>query len=105
MSGCLVQYEHAVDSFQEAERLDPDFAMAYWGEAMTHTHALWNQTSPKTRVRLGKLAATPEARAAKAATAREKGHLTRPKVFGPARRARHRLPPGDGRDVEGVPGR
>ena len=81
----LFEYEHAADSFRDAERLDPDFAMAYWGEAMTHTHALWNQDKPENaREALAKLAATPEARAAKARTAREKAYFdAAEKLFGP----------------------
>ena len=80
----LFEYEHAAESFREAERLDPDFAMAYWGEAMTHTHALWNQDKPKdARAALAKLAATPQARAAKAGTARERAYLdAAEKLFG-----------------------
>ena len=36
-------YPEARDRFQQAQRLDPGFAMAYWGEAMTHEHGLWEQ--------------------------------------------------------------
>lgn len=36
-------YEEAVDEFREASRIDPDFMMAYWGEAMTFNHPLWNE--------------------------------------------------------------
>jgi hypothetical protein len=34
----LLQYPDAAHAFRAAEQLDPSFAMAYWGEAMTHTH-------------------------------------------------------------------
>ena len=72
----LFEYQHAADSFREAERLDPDFAMAYWGEAMTHTHPVWNEDDrDAAQAALAKLAATPAARAAKAPTAREKAYL------------------------------
>ena len=30
--------------FVEAQKADPGFAMAYWGEAMTYNHAVWQQT-------------------------------------------------------------
>jgi len=30
------EYRDAAAAFREAQELDPDFAMAYWGEAMTH---------------------------------------------------------------------
>lgn len=36
-------YPEARDHFQKARKLDPGFTMAYWGEAMTHDHPLWNQ--------------------------------------------------------------
>jgi tetratricopeptide (TPR) repeat protein len=34
-------YEEARDEFRQASRLDPDFMLAYWGEAMTFNHPLW----------------------------------------------------------------
>jgi hypothetical protein len=34
-------YPVALDEFRAAAQLEPDFAMAYWGEAMTHNHPLW----------------------------------------------------------------
>ena len=37
------EYEDARDVFRQARSLDPDFVMAYWGEALTHEHPLWNQ--------------------------------------------------------------
>ncbi|MGB3543127.1 hypothetical protein [Rubrivirga sp.] len=37
------EYVDARDAFQEARRLDPDFAMAAWGEAMTHNHPIWQR--------------------------------------------------------------
>ena len=70
------QYPQAAAAFQRAESLDPDLAMAYWGEAMTHNHPVWQQQDLlAARAALAKLAATPEARAAKAPTQREKSYL------------------------------
>jgi tetratricopeptide (TPR) repeat protein len=70
------QYPQAAEAFQHAESLDPNFAMAYWGEAMTHNHTVWQQQDlPAARAALAKLGATPEARAAKAGTLREKAYL------------------------------
>jgi tetratricopeptide (TPR) repeat protein len=59
--------------------------MAYWGEAMTATHPIWNQDNPAAgRAALAKLGATPEARAAKATTPREKAWLGAVEaLFGP----------------------
>jgi tetratricopeptide (TPR) repeat protein len=37
------EYEDALEYFREATKLDPDFAMGYWGEAMTHNHPLWSE--------------------------------------------------------------
>ncbi len=81
----VYEYPRAEKAFQQAEKLDPDFAMAYWGEAMTATHPIWNQDNPAAgRAALAKLGATPEARAAKAGTAREKAWLGAVEaLFGP----------------------
>ncbi|HEY4572589.1 MAG TPA: hypothetical protein VIJ26_01450, partial [Thermoanaerobaculia bacterium] len=37
------EYEDAAAEFHKAQGIDPGFAMAYWGEAMTHTHPVWMQ--------------------------------------------------------------
>ncbi len=37
------EYEDAATQFRAAQKIDPGFAMAYWGEAMTHNHPLWLQ--------------------------------------------------------------
>lgn len=67
------QYEDAIDAFQQAEKADPTFALAYWGEAMAHNYSLWSeQQTDDARAALAKLGTTPEARAGKAKTAREK---------------------------------
>ena len=36
-------YEEAVEAFRESTKVDPDFAMGYWGEAMTYNHPLWSE--------------------------------------------------------------
>ena len=70
------EYPSALKEFREAERLDPGFAMAYWGEAMTYTHPVWDQQdADAARAALAKLAPTPAARLAKAPTDREKAYL------------------------------
>ncbi len=70
------EYEDAADEFREAQERDPDFAMAYWGEAMTHNHPIWMQVNTeKARAVLNRLAPDAEARLAKAPTAREKAYL------------------------------
>ena len=37
------EYEPAAEAFREAQKADPAFALAYWGEAMTFNHPLWQQ--------------------------------------------------------------
>lgn len=70
------QYGEAAESFRAAQKADPAFVMAYWGEAMTYTHPVWNeQDLTAARAVLARLAPTPEARAAKAPTARERAWL------------------------------
>ena len=62
-------------AFVEAQKADPNFAMAYWGEAMTFNHAVWQRTSPDlAKAALNKLAPA-EARRAKATTEKEKDWL------------------------------
>lgn len=69
----LFEYQSAEKSFQQAQKIDPGFVMAYWGEAMTATHPVWNQQNMALgRSALAKLAATPKARAEKAKTGKEK---------------------------------
>ena len=34
-------YPVALDEFREATRLEPDFMMGCWGEAMAHNHPIW----------------------------------------------------------------
>jgi len=71
------EYDDAREAFIEAQKADPGFAMAYWGEAMTFNHPVWQRTSPDlARTALAKLAATPDARRAKAATEKEKDWLS-----------------------------
>ncbi|MGD9585070.1 MAG: hypothetical protein AB7V26_15570, partial [Lysobacterales bacterium] len=72
----LFEYERARVEFQQAERLQPDFAMAYWGEAMTHNHPIWDQRDTvAAEAVLTRLGATPAERAAKAGSAREREFL------------------------------
>jgi tetratricopeptide (TPR) repeat protein len=70
------EYDAARKSFQAAEQIDPSFAMAYWGEALSYNQTLWGeQDLDAARAALAKLAPTPEERAAKAGTARERGYM------------------------------
>ncbi len=70
------EYDFAASDFREAEKIDHNFAMAYWGEAMTFNHPVWNQQDRDAALAaLNKLGPTPEARLAKAPTEREKDYL------------------------------
>ncbi|HEX7251656.1 MAG TPA: hypothetical protein VF376_02160, partial [Thermoanaerobaculia bacterium] len=71
------EFDDAADEFREAEKIEPGFAMAYWGEAMTFNHPLWmEQNREEALEALQKLAPTREERLAKAPTEREKGYLS-----------------------------
>lgn len=70
------EYARARRAFQEASRIAPGFALAYWGEAMTHDHRIWGEQDQKAGLAaLARLGATPAERRAKAATTREKMYL------------------------------
>jgi tetratricopeptide (TPR) repeat protein len=72
----LFEYRSAEDAFRRAQELDPAMAMAYWGEAATYIHPVWNQQDMDLgRAALAKLAPTPAGRAATARDARERGFL------------------------------
>ena len=69
-------YEDAIDSFRAAQKIDPSFALAYWGEAMSFSQPVWFfEEVEKGRAALAKLAPTAEARIAKAKTPREQGFM------------------------------
>jgi tetratricopeptide (TPR) repeat protein len=57
------EYDAAVEAFREAERIDPAFAMAYWGEAMCFNQPLWfNENLDKAHDALRRLEAAARAR-------------------------------------------
>src|SRR5919201_2814811 len=70
------EYDDAIAPFREAQRIDPGFALAYWGEAMCYNQPLWyNENLEKARAALTRLGPTRDARQAKMKTEREKGYL------------------------------
>ncbi|MDA0329441.1 MAG: hypothetical protein O2958_10585 [Gemmatimonadetes bacterium] len=70
------EFEDAAQAFRDAQSKDPSFALAYWGEAMTYNHPLWQQQDkPAAMAALGRYAPTPEARRAKAPTPREAAYM------------------------------
>ena len=69
-------WKQAIEQFRAAQAIDPDFAMAYWGETLSYNHPLQPEANAESpREALARLGATPEERLAKAPTAREKGLL------------------------------
>jgi len=69
-------WKQAIAEFQEAQKAQPDFAMAYWGETLCYNHPLQAEQDVKSpREVLARLGATPAERLAKAPTDREKGFL------------------------------
>jgi len=67
------EYDDAIEAFRRAERIDPRFAMAYWGEAMCFNQPLWfNENLDKGRGAIKRLDA---ARRAMAVTSREQGYI------------------------------
>jgi tetratricopeptide (TPR) repeat protein len=70
------EFDAAAEAFREALAADAGFALAYWGEAMTYNHPLWQQQdADAAREVLGRLAATPMERAMKAPTPRERQYM------------------------------
>lgn len=70
------EYEDAARAFRRAQKKDPDFALAYYGEAKTHNHPIWMQQDREAAMEvLNRLGATVEERQAKAPTQREKDYL------------------------------
>ncbi|CAN5492876.1 hypothetical protein BH23BAC1_BH23BAC1_17040 [soil metagenome] len=60
------EYHDAEENFRKAKEIDPEFTMAYWGEAMTHNHSLWRfQDYKKGQLILNSLGFTPHSRSCK----------------------------------------
>ena len=70
------EYPDAALTFRKAQTIDPSFAMAYWGEAMTYTHPVWfQQDADAARAALKRFGDTSAERLAKAKTERERDYL------------------------------
>jgi tetratricopeptide (TPR) repeat protein len=69
------EYEDAASAFQEAQRADATFAMAYWGEALTYAKLIWGLDDQAAAHHvLNRLALNPEARLERAGTERERSY-------------------------------
>ena len=85
------EFEDARESFREAQEIDSDFYMAYWGEALTQKQPLWNREDLDAgRAALAKLAPTAQERLEFAPTERERAYMA----------AANRLFSGDGTELE-----
>src|SRR6478609_4571878 len=69
-------YEEALEAFRESTKVDPDFMMGYWGEAMTYNHPLWSeQDLDAARQVIAKIKDTPKL------TDRERAYLNAVKIL------------------------
>jgi len=69
-------WKQAIEEFQLAQKAQPDFALAYWGETLCYNHPLNALNDDKNpRAVLARLGATRAERLAKAPTPREKGFM------------------------------
>ena len=70
------EYKEAREEFQQAIKRDPNFTMAYWGEAMTLNHPLWQEQDYSGAQKiLNQLAPSAKARIEKAKSPKEKGFI------------------------------
>jgi tetratricopeptide (TPR) repeat protein len=70
------EFDEAAAAFHKAQQIDPGFALAYWGEAMSYNHPLWAQQDlPAAKKALERLAPTLDGRLTKAPTEKEKAYL------------------------------
>ena len=68
------EFEHAGEAFRVAQAIDPDFGLAWWGEALSYNHPLWSeQDRMAAHAALAGYASSPEDRATKAPPGRERG--------------------------------
>ena len=70
-------WKQAIEQFQAAQEIEPDFVMAYWGETLCYNHPLFasDPDNDNPRAVLARLGASSAERLAQAPTARERGFL------------------------------
>ena len=100
-------WKQAIAEFQLAQKAQPDFALAYWGETLCYNHPLNSQMDFKEpRAVLARLGPDRAARVAKAPTDREKGFMNAVEELvgrGRLAAAPHRLHERDGAALQAVP--
>src|SRR6059058_405967 len=63
------EFDDAAEEFRQAQKIEPGFAMAFWGEALTYNHPLWaEKDQAAARKALDRLAPSAAERLAKAPT-------------------------------------
>ena len=79
------EYERAAAAFRDAQLIDPSFALAFWGEAMTFNHPIWNeQDRSAAQSVLRRFGPTAESRRLRIPTAREQAYFDAVEaLFGP----------------------
>jgi tetratricopeptide (TPR) repeat protein len=69
-------YEEALDAFRESTKVEPDFMMGFWGEAMAQNHPLWSeQDTSAGRQVIARIKDTPKL------TSRERAYLNAVKLL------------------------
>ena len=78
-------YEEAAEAFKNAQEIDPDFALAYWGEALSHNHPLWSEQDISAgREVLSRFGATRAERRSKTPSERERMYMDTVEIlYGP----------------------
>jgi tetratricopeptide (TPR) repeat protein len=70
------EWDSGAENFRKAQSIDPNFAMAYWGEAMSQNDGIhFQQNTEAGRTALNKLAPTLEGRLAKCGNERERDYM------------------------------
>ena len=76
------EFDEARFAFERAQKIDPSFALAYWGQAMSDNHPLWaQQDGDAATAALNRLAPTADGRLAKAKSEKEKAFMTAVEVL------------------------
>ena len=71
------QFDDARMAFEEAEKIDPSFVMAFWGQAMSNNMPLWQrQNTSEAKQILERLASTKEGRISRAQSDKEKAFIS-----------------------------
>ena len=69
-------FDEAAEAFKNAQEIDPNFALAYWGEAMSYNHPLWaEQDIAAARQTMRRFGKTRKERLEKTPTERERMYM------------------------------